>query len=226
MWLYPGCLPEEVFQACPAGRRHKRQHKTRWRNDISLLARKCLRVSPDKLEEATGLEASRHLRWDSCPHDPKLDKDVEDGWMNICNMFSPVSFCFFNPALIAEGLETLSPVWEDLKRHFKQTKSCEKPSRSRGYKGCSRFFPLKHWFSPSWKGQKTNTFSPTEFVMSLLFFGCLYLFVVVFFSEQECSCKQMYVHVCDMIEIMPEAFLRITEMGLNCFFLSNQNVFI
>uniref|UniRef100_A0A3Q4AJ45 Uncharacterized protein n=1 Tax=Mola mola TaxID=94237 RepID=A0A3Q4AJ45_MOLML len=50
----PGCLPGEVFRACPSGRRPRGRPKTRWRDYISRLAWERLGVPPDELVEVAG----------------------------------------------------------------------------------------------------------------------------------------------------------------------------
>ncbi|TWW67270.1 hypothetical protein D4764_02G0003110 [Takifugu flavidus] len=50
----PGCLPGEVFRACPSGRRPPGRPRTRWRDYVSRLAWERLGVPPDELEEVAG----------------------------------------------------------------------------------------------------------------------------------------------------------------------------
>lgn len=44
-------LPEEVFQACPMGRRPWDRPRIRWKESIFRLAWECLGISVEKLEE-------------------------------------------------------------------------------------------------------------------------------------------------------------------------------
>ncbi|KAK3564684.1 hypothetical protein QTP86_024812, partial [Hemibagrus guttatus] len=50
----PGCLPGEVFRACPTGKRPRGRPRTRWRDYVSQLAWECLGVPPEELEEVSG----------------------------------------------------------------------------------------------------------------------------------------------------------------------------
>uniref|UniRef100_A0A8C6Q6A0 Reverse transcriptase domain-containing protein n=1 Tax=Nothobranchius furzeri TaxID=105023 RepID=A0A8C6Q6A0_NOTFU len=50
----PGCLPGEVFRACPAGRRPPGRPRTRWRGYISNLVQERLGVLPEELLEKAG----------------------------------------------------------------------------------------------------------------------------------------------------------------------------
>ncbi|KAK3531112.1 hypothetical protein QTP70_011064 [Hemibagrus guttatus] len=50
----PGCLPGEVFRACPTGKRPRGRPRTRWRDYVSRLAWECLGVPPEELEEVSG----------------------------------------------------------------------------------------------------------------------------------------------------------------------------
>ncbi|KAK3542727.1 hypothetical protein QTP70_000092 [Hemibagrus guttatus] len=50
----PGCLPGEVFRACPTGKRHRGRPRIRWRDYVSRLAWERLRVPPEELEEVSG----------------------------------------------------------------------------------------------------------------------------------------------------------------------------
>ncbi|TWW73592.1 R2DM Retrovirus-related Pol polyprotein from type II retrotransposable element [Takifugu flavidus] len=50
----PGCLPGEVFRACPSGRRPPGRPRTRWRDYVSRLAWERLGIPPDELEEVAG----------------------------------------------------------------------------------------------------------------------------------------------------------------------------
>ncbi|KAK3574287.1 hypothetical protein QTP86_004367 [Hemibagrus guttatus] len=47
----PGRLPGEVFRACPTGKRPRGRPRTRWRDYVFQLARECLGVPPEELEE-------------------------------------------------------------------------------------------------------------------------------------------------------------------------------
>ena len=49
-----GCLPLEVFRARPTGRRPQGRPRTRWRDDISLLAWECLGIPQEELESVAG----------------------------------------------------------------------------------------------------------------------------------------------------------------------------
>ncbi|KAK3528563.1 hypothetical protein QTP70_002803 [Hemibagrus guttatus] len=50
----PGCLPGEVFRACPTGKRPRGSPRTRWRDYVSRLAWERLGVPPEELEEVSG----------------------------------------------------------------------------------------------------------------------------------------------------------------------------
>ncbi|KAK3566414.1 hypothetical protein QTP86_032266 [Hemibagrus guttatus] len=50
----PGCLPGEVFWACPTGKRPRGRPRTRWRDYVSRLAWERLGVPPEELEEVSG----------------------------------------------------------------------------------------------------------------------------------------------------------------------------
>ncbi|TWW55291.1 hypothetical protein D4764_09G0003400 [Takifugu flavidus] len=50
----PGCLPGEVFRACPSGRRPPGRPRTRWRDYVSQLAWERLGIPPDEVEEVAG----------------------------------------------------------------------------------------------------------------------------------------------------------------------------
>ncbi|TWW79900.1 hypothetical protein D4764_10G0009300 [Takifugu flavidus] len=50
----PGCLPGEVFRACPSGRRPPGSPRTRWRDYVSRLVWERLGIPPDELEEVAG----------------------------------------------------------------------------------------------------------------------------------------------------------------------------
>ncbi|KAK3561362.1 hypothetical protein QTP86_030660 [Hemibagrus guttatus] len=56
----PGRLPGEVFRACPTGKRPRGRPRTRWRDYVSWLARECLGVPPEELEEVSG-EREKYL---------------------------------------------------------------------------------------------------------------------------------------------------------------------
>ncbi|KAK3539176.1 hypothetical protein QTP86_028667, partial [Hemibagrus guttatus] len=47
----PGCLPGEVFRACPTGKRPRGRPRTRWRDYVFRLAWERLGVPPEELEE-------------------------------------------------------------------------------------------------------------------------------------------------------------------------------
>ncbi|KAK3522749.1 hypothetical protein QTP86_032027, partial [Hemibagrus guttatus] len=47
----PGCLPGEVFRACPTGKRPRGRPRTRWRDYVFRLAWECLGVPPEELKE-------------------------------------------------------------------------------------------------------------------------------------------------------------------------------
>ncbi|KAK3562555.1 hypothetical protein QTP86_002034 [Hemibagrus guttatus] len=53
-WMPPGCLPGEVFRACPTGKRPRGRPRTRWRDYVSRLAWEHLGVPPEELEEVSG----------------------------------------------------------------------------------------------------------------------------------------------------------------------------
>ncbi|KAK3553016.1 hypothetical protein QTP86_031158, partial [Hemibagrus guttatus] len=53
-WMPPGCLPGEVFRACPNGKRPRGTPRTRWRDYVSRLAWERLGVPPEELEEVSG----------------------------------------------------------------------------------------------------------------------------------------------------------------------------
>ncbi|KAI3375665.1 hypothetical protein L3Q82_003973 [Scortum barcoo] len=79
----PGCLPREVFQACPTGRRPWGRPRTRWRDYVSRLAWERLGVPLEELEEVSGVrEVWASLLRLLPPHDPVPDQAVEDGWMD------------------------------------------------------------------------------------------------------------------------------------------------
>ncbi|KAK3574904.1 hypothetical protein QTP86_018369, partial [Hemibagrus guttatus] len=50
----PGCLPGEVFRACPTGKRPRGRPRTSWRDYVSRLAWERLGVPPEELEEVSG----------------------------------------------------------------------------------------------------------------------------------------------------------------------------
>ncbi|KAK3550930.1 hypothetical protein QTP70_009861 [Hemibagrus guttatus] len=50
----PGCLPGEVFWACPTRKRPRGRPRTRWRDYVFRLAWERLGVPPEELEEVTG----------------------------------------------------------------------------------------------------------------------------------------------------------------------------
>uniref|UniRef100_A0A672FWM9 Inter-alpha-trypsin inhibitor heavy chain 3 n=1 Tax=Salarias fasciatus TaxID=181472 RepID=A0A672FWM9_SALFA len=50
----PGCLPREVFRACPTGRRPRGRPRTRWRDYVSQLVWEHLWILPEELEEVSG----------------------------------------------------------------------------------------------------------------------------------------------------------------------------
>ncbi|KAK3508365.1 hypothetical protein QTP70_022939 [Hemibagrus guttatus] len=50
----PGCLPGEVFRACPTGKRPRGRPRTCWRDYVSRLAWERLGVPPEELEEVSG----------------------------------------------------------------------------------------------------------------------------------------------------------------------------
>ncbi|TWW58244.1 hypothetical protein D4764_07G0009630 [Takifugu flavidus] len=52
-----GCLPLEVFQTCPTGRRPRGRARTRWRDYISRLAWEQLGAPPEELMEVAGERA-------------------------------------------------------------------------------------------------------------------------------------------------------------------------
>ncbi|KAK3558103.1 hypothetical protein QTP86_009892 [Hemibagrus guttatus] len=50
----PGCLPGEVFQACPTGKRPRGRPRTLWRDYVSQLAWERLGIPLEELEEVSG----------------------------------------------------------------------------------------------------------------------------------------------------------------------------
>ncbi len=50
-WIPPGCLPREIFQACPTGRRPRGRPRTCWSDYVTWLAWEHLRVLLEELEE-------------------------------------------------------------------------------------------------------------------------------------------------------------------------------
>ena len=83
----PGCLPREVFLACPTGRRPQGRPRTRWSDYVTRLDRERLRILPDELEEVSGVRevwASLLRQLPRRPGDPAPDKQKKmDGWMDV-----------------------------------------------------------------------------------------------------------------------------------------------
>ncbi|TWW54057.1 hypothetical protein D4764_0236820 [Takifugu flavidus] len=50
----PGCLPGEVFRACPSSRRPPGRPRTCWRDYVSRLVWERLGIPVDELEEVAG----------------------------------------------------------------------------------------------------------------------------------------------------------------------------
>jgi len=67
----PGCLPLEVFRACPTGRRPRGRPRTRWRDYISHLAWEHLGILQEKLESVAG---ENDVCLACCHCDPAPDK--------------------------------------------------------------------------------------------------------------------------------------------------------
>ncbi|KAK3560402.1 hypothetical protein QTP86_008477 [Hemibagrus guttatus] len=59
----PGCLPGEVFRACPTGKRPRGRPRTPWRDYVSRLAWECLGVPPEELEEVSGEREGAGGNW-------------------------------------------------------------------------------------------------------------------------------------------------------------------
>ena len=51
----PGCLPREVFLACPTGRRPRGRPRTRWSDYVAWMAWERLGILPEELGEASGV---------------------------------------------------------------------------------------------------------------------------------------------------------------------------
>jgi len=73
IWMPPECLPLEVFQARPTGRRPRGRPRTRWRYYIFQLAREHLRIPQNELENVAGERKSGSACWVWCPCDPTPD---------------------------------------------------------------------------------------------------------------------------------------------------------
>ncbi|KAK3552451.1 hypothetical protein QTP86_011720 [Hemibagrus guttatus] len=58
----PGCLPGEVFRACPTGKRPRGRPRTRWRDYVFRLAWERLGVPPEELEEVIREREHHHQR--------------------------------------------------------------------------------------------------------------------------------------------------------------------
>ncbi|KAK3555124.1 hypothetical protein QTP86_010013 [Hemibagrus guttatus] len=52
-WMPPGCLPGEVFRACPTGKRPRGRLRTRWRDYVSRLTWEHLGIPPEEPEEVS-----------------------------------------------------------------------------------------------------------------------------------------------------------------------------
>ena len=79
----PGCLPREVFGACPTGRRPRDRPRTRWRDYISQLAWERLGVLLEELVELAGKRevwASLHKLLPPRP-ELRIKRMIMDGWM-------------------------------------------------------------------------------------------------------------------------------------------------